>query len=1067
MATVGNLFVNVGASTRGLEQGLKRGQEQVKKFTDSTSKAAGAVASNIPGVDAIYARASSLKELVGGMRTMWDGFNGGVKAAAEQQARLTEALKQSKAAQQALASAKGTRKNIGMARAMLAQEGINPNRAAAALTIEDTSGARKKVTDAINAQRLAVEKLAGAEAFRAKAAKGRDPFTGQFLAAADKAKLLERATADVAKAQERVTAATNAATQAQAALGRTIASNQRKEAMRGKLRGMGIDLTRGQSALRLPSLAGFQEKAKAAAEAAQKLGQEVAASASGFKVFGLSVGKALGPVGLVAAAFAAATVGALALTRSQAKAMDALADQALMAGMGVEEFQRLNYAYHEVGVSAGTVETAAARLSVKLQDAVDGTEGAQESFKRLGLDFNALAQSTPDQALESVIGRIRELGSSQQRIAMLRDLFGKSGMGLAPAVNATAESLREAQENARKLTIPAQMVEQLAATNDKVEAASKSLENMKTMFASAMAPVLRDLAESITEMMTADTGALLGGLQSIALTLAVVYDVVALIVNAFSVVWNLLQAIGGVIVTAIMGALGAVLKVVEWIVYAVEYLTNAGHDISESIGGAAATAFGAAKEAAVAAGEDSAEALQRAVDAIKPDATMAVMEGIAKSWERQTSQMEGSPAALPVVADKASMRKVESELENLRDKLQSLEMGDAEATIAKMRQGGATDAQINEARGLQERIALLEREQKVHEVIADLNDQIAKATMSAAEWAEYEAVTKQGLAVADAARVRALQEELEVLEQQKRAREEIAATISDLQAKVDQLGMTEAEILRTKLLQQGATDAQIQQAMQLQSILDAAKVDEAVKGHFDALETRLLEAQGAHEELMRRQLEGMGLTGKALEDALQRTLDIEAQITEAERLKANQEEVASTLSGLADQLDKLKLGEAGYLEKKLKEQGATSQQIAEALAMQSEISALENADKAKTSATEDAQAVTDTLDTAIGGLKLAGVVSAGEQMQRGLLTEAEEQTGLLSSIATSMTAMVGSDRSAGSGVLMADEQGSSLRMQQPSGMATYEADMAALLKINNDYLAEIASNTAGLSGALT
>lgn len=1067
MATVGNLFVNVGASTRGLEQGLKRGQEQVKKFTDSTSKAASSVAANIPGVDAIYARASTLKELVGGMRTMWDSFNGGVKAAAEQQAKLTKAIKESKAAQQELASAKGVRKNIGMARAMLAKEGIDPNKAAQALSMVDTSGARKKVTDAINAQRAAVERLAGAEAFRAKAAKGRDPFTGQFLSAADKAKVLQRATDDVAKAQEKVTAATVATQAAQKALQGTIASNQRKESLRGRLRGMGIDMTKGQSALRLPSLQGFQQKAKAASDEARKLGKMIALQSSQFQVFGLSVGKALGPIGLVAAGFVAATVGALTLTKAMAKQMGLLEDQAVAAGFSVEGFQRLEQTYRDLGSAAGTVEMASQKLALKLQEAVDGSEDAQDSFTRLGLDYRKLADGSPEQAFEATMAAVRRLGSSREQIASLRDVFGKSGVGLAAAARATTEALAEADQRARRLTIPAGVVTTLAAADDKADQITKTMAKLQALFAFAMAPVLESLGDSFMEMFATDPGAWIGGFQSIALVLAGVYDIVAAIVNAFAVVWNLVQAIGGIIVTVIMGALGGVLKVVQAIAYGVEWLLGSAHSVSESIGEAASVALGAAGEAAKAAGGDAAEALQRGIDAVKPDATIAVMEGLARSWQGTTASMEGNPAALAVMADKASMKKVEQDLESLRDKLQTLEVGDDAAMLSKMQKAGATDAQLNEARGLQERIALLEREQKAHEVIADLNDQIAKANMTAAEWAEYEAVAKHGMAAADAERVRALTEELDVLEKQKQAREDIAATISDLQTKVDQLGMSEALVLREKLRQLGATDDQIEQAMQLQSILDAAKVDEAVKGHFDALEERLLEAQGASEELLRRQLEGMGLAGEALEDALQRTLDIEAQITEAERLKANQEDVANTLQDLTDQLDKLKLGEAGYLKKQLQDKGASDEQVAKALAMQAEIAALENADKAKTKAAEDAQAVTDTLDTALGGMKLAGMVSAGEQMQRSLLTESEEQTALLGSISASMTAMVGSDRAAGSGVVFADEQGESLRAQSVAGVSMYDAEMAALLKSNNDYLATIAANTGAFAGVLT
>ena len=1146
MATVGNLFVNVGASTRGLEQGLKRGQEQVRKFAADSNKAAASVAGNIPGVDALYARASQMKELMGGFRSLWDSFNGGVKAAAAEQAKLTKALEESKGAQQALASAKGTRKNIGQARAMLAQAGIDPNQAAKQLSISDTTALREKVAAAtqaaaaaqrdLNAAQAASKdstaaklandlassranlqqmtakaaheqaRLAGAQAFADKAAKGRDPFTGQMLkkekAVALQAKAqkelqaqAERTAQAIAKqgeaqaavnslmssgvavqgakaveqAQQRALQATKAQAEAQRALGKAREDNQRKEAMRGKLRGMGIDMTKGQAALRLPSLAPFQAAAADAAKRAQDLGKEIADSAKGFKVFGLSVGKALGPVGLVAAGFVAATGAAISFTAAQAKAMDILQDQALAAGMNVEAFQRLNQTYHEVGVANGVVESTSARLGIKLQEAVDGSDDASESFSRLGLDFKALAASTPDAAMEAVIGKIRELGTSRERIAALRDVFGKSGIGLAAAVNATSESMREASDNAKRLTIPAGVVNALATVNDRLEAGKKAFSNLGTYFAATFAPVVESLAKSMTEMFATDVDGFIGGFQSVSLVLAVIYDLVAGIVNAFAVVWNLLQAIGGVLVAGIMGALGGVLKAVQAIAYGIEWLLGSAHDISAAIGQAADVSLGAAGEAAKAAGSDAAEALQRGIDAVKPDATIAVMDGIARGWQDTTASMEGNPATLAAKVDKSAIKEVERELESLRDKLNTLQLGEGESSIAKMQKGGASEAQIAEARALQQQIAALEQIEAGNERIRALNDEIAKLTMTAAEFAEYEAVTKQGLSMADAAQVRALQEQLDLLEKQKQARDDIAASIADLQQQVDTLGMSEAQILTLKMQQLGATDAQIAQAQQLQAILDAAKVDDALKSHFTALEGRLLDAQGAQEEILRRQLEGMGLAGDALEDALKRTLDIEAQITEAERLKANQEQVAGTLKDLTDQLDKLKLGEAGYLEKQLRDAGASQQEIAKALSMQAEISALEDSAKAdtKVAKAEEMQAVTDTIGTAIGGMKLAGMVSAGDRVQRDLLSESELQTGFLSNISTAMEAMIGSGKTPGSGILMAEEQPLAIASTTATGLSRQEADMTTLMKQGNEYLKQIVGNTASFAGVLT
>ena len=196
MATVGNLFVNVGASTRGLEQGLKKAQADVSSFASKAKSSFQGMEISIPGLEGISIDIGRIIDKADGLRKAFLELGSGAKEAAER----TKAIGK---AQQDLASLKGTRKNIGMARSMLAKEGFDPNKAASQLKIVDTSGARAKVTAAINAQRDAVKQLAGAEAFRAKVAKGRDPFTGQFVSAADKAKMLESATKDIAKARDK------------------------------------------------------------------------------------------------------------------------------------------------------------------------------------------------------------------------------------------------------------------------------------------------------------------------------------------------------------------------------------------------------------------------------------------------------------------------------------------------------------------------------------------------------------------------------------------------------------------------------------------------------------------------------------------------------------------------------------------------------------------------------------------------------------------------------------------------------------------------------------------------
>jgi hypothetical protein len=77
------------------------------------------------------------------------------------------------------------------------------------------------------------------------------------------------------------------------------------------------------------------------------------------------------------------------------------------------------------------------------------------------------------------------------------------------------------------------------------------------------------------------------------------------------------------------------------------------------------------------------------------------------------------------------------------------------------------------------------------------------------------------------------------------------------------------------------------------------------------------------------------------------------------------------------------------------------------------------------------------------------------------------QTGLLQNINTAMTAMVGTGQTAGSGILVADQQPQAIASTVPVGLSRQEADMASLMKQGNEYLKQIAGNTAAFAGVLT
>ena len=1063
MATVGNLFVNITASTKGLEQGLKKAQKEVKAFGDSTKSSLQGLADSLPGVGEWLGKFEKAGKFVDNLKGSIDLFRGGVMAAAEKQKELTAAIEASRAADQALASAKGVRKNIGMAREMLAKQGIDPNKAVAALKIEDTSAVRKSIAAAIVKQTEAEKALASAQLFAAKAAKGRDPFTGQFLSAAEKIKVAEKATKDLQKAQATYTASVEATTKAHGALAAVQKSNREKEATRGKLNKMGIDLSKGQGALKLPSLASFQDASKAAAEKVTGLRNAIAEAAAETKIFGMPLASAGGALTVMGAAAVAAVAGLLEFTKHQAHLMKALKDSAVASGMNVEAYQQVNSTYAGLGVAAGTAMNASQKLGITIEEAAQGVDGAREKLERLGISYEEIGSATPDEALAMTIAKIRELGSHRERMAALRDMFGKGGMGLASAVNATNEEFAVAAERAAKIVIPQKIVDDLAEVSDKVEATSGAFSKLNAMLASTFAPVLSDLADTLFEMFTADPAALMGAFQSIATVCAVIYDVIAAIVNLLKAAVNIVMALGGALGGTVIGALFAIVETIRLAVRGFELLTGMSTDMSDSMAEGSTMLKETSKELFKGAGADFKDIGTNLYDAITPGATMGVIDGIANGMQQSKSAVEGQPIVLKATMSKSSLKEVEDDLQKLRDKLQTFQLGESGVQMQKFAAAGATPQQMAEAQALQDRIGFLEAQAAVAKQIADVEDDIAKSTMTAYDYTVKRAMA-EGATLENAKELAALQDHLEGIKKQEEAYKAIGSTIADLQTKVEELHTSEAQILQMKLEQLGAGQTEIDQALQLQQILEDAKIDDAMNAHFEKLNDRLLEAKGNEEEILRRQLQNIGLAGQALEDAVAATLGMEQAIADAEKSKKDAETVTSTLQDLTDQLDKIKLGEAGVLEKKLKEAGATQDQIAQALQMQAEIAAADGKD-AKAAAEKSAKGVIDSLDTAFGAFKTAGAIS-GQSLQESLVRQGDKQVSLLSTIATGITSMTQAVTSGGADVLMAGGATAST-MSSSVGQARQTEETSILLKESNQYLAQIASNTAAFAGVLT
>ena len=967
MATVGNLFVNIGASTQGLEKGTQKARSLVKSLKSDISGSL----SNIPGLGGILGPIEKVFQAI-------QGVAGKSKAATSSAKDAVAAIEREATKGVERVASLQTKLTAATAQATKAQGDLNAGAKYSKMLFQqrDIEGTLSRIKDRVAAA-TAEYKKAQEQVVKSASSVAVDGANQRQYAALERLTALARERVRVEKELSAVASKTGRTKSVLESRGVTIgrdggvdraALQKAADTSQGVVSGLQTKLGEAKGVV-----AGLQSKLDGAKSAVKEVGRLAITSGAG--------------VAFLAGGMVAATASAIGLTIAMAKQASELNDQAIALGISSSALTGLRDSMAMIGVPAGTAESAMQKLQIELENALEGSEDAAAKFKRLGIDINSLQGKDAAQGLEVVLGKVRQLGTQGAKVKSLRDLFGRGGIGMAAAVNATATELAEANTIAASLKLPDSMISGLDQTSDRVDAMYRAFDNLKMMFASAFGPAVQGMADSLREMMSTDFNGMLGGMQAIAVAVAFIYDIIALILNALRVVWNIIQALGGVIVTILVGAFTAVLGVMQAIVYAMEWLIGAGHDISGQIGKIVSGSVDTLKEAAKGAGGDVMEALGAGIDAFVPDATIAVAKGIANGYTNAKATIDSNPI-IPKVENKEATKRLEDlgkMMDDLRLEASQLGMSDDQKKLGEMKRLGANPAQLAEAQALQEKIALFNEQQKIAEDVKGIMD--------------------------------------------------------DLQQQADTALMTEKEKLVYKLKQAGADQKAINDALLLNAAIEErtqlAEGQKAWGDFMKGLDKSLLDATTSREQQIRRLAEAAGLLGKDLDDAVTKAMEMESAIAAAEKAKKDQEDIASTLSNLQDEVRKSQIGDVAFEREKLAEKGATDAQLQQFDQLQAQL-ALTNGKP------DEAQSMVQSIDTAFGQFKFAG--DQGDQM----LSESVAQTDLLNRIATATeSAAVARQGAAGA----------------TSAMAT-DGSMQPVMVEANRYLAQIAQNTAAFAGVL-
>lgn len=199
----------------------------------------------------------------------------------------------------------------------------------------------------------------------------------------------------------------------------------------------------------------------------------------------------------VAAAGAAAWVGASGLVAEVKRAindLDKLNDAAEQVGLSVESLSALSYAGKMSGLEFDDMTMAVTKLSVKMQEAVDGSAEAANLFKDVGvnvLDSSGKMKSA-DIVLAEIADRFSNFKDGAAKTALAVDLFGRSGAKLVPLLNSGADGLEKMRQEAESLggIIDGKLARQAADFND-------NLDRLQTLSSAAAKSMTADLLPAL------------------------------------------------------------------------------------------------------------------------------------------------------------------------------------------------------------------------------------------------------------------------------------------------------------------------------------------------------------------------------------------------------------------------------------------------------------------------------------------------------------------------------------------------------------------------------------------
>jgi hypothetical protein len=237
---------------------------------------------------------------------------------------------------------------------------------------------------------------------------------------------------------------------------------------------------------------------------------------------------------LVTGAITGVVGGLFLLTKAGSEAADAAGKAAQSTGLGIAEYQKLQFAFEQGDISADQFQTAMKRVNTVIDEAARGVGASAETFERLGINVKNADGSlrSADEIIADVADRFAKMPDGVVKSALAVELFGRAGATMIPTLNEGGAAMRALAQDAVDLGLV--FTEAQAKIGDEfgdsLNEMNRAIQGVRNQVGLSFAPAFTEAFTAITELIKENKDELIAFSQVIASDVApLVRDVVSIL----------------------------------------------------------------------------------------------------------------------------------------------------------------------------------------------------------------------------------------------------------------------------------------------------------------------------------------------------------------------------------------------------------------------------------------------------------------------------------------------------------------------------------------------------------